>query len=202
MICYHGSSVLFDSFDLSHILEGDGKAKYGYGLYFTDSYHSAAHYARNKKRPGNTDYYVYTVEVPDLTEDNHLVLYKRVPVAESIVKRVEEKLREAIPEEAKVEGIPFRKYLENRLIGNITTITQMTDKSTFPGKKAAAEFFASIGFDYYVWPVDWKKPETSFKDFSLLDDKKVRIIRIDKVELNPKKNYHLIEGSQVTIKTF
>ena len=26
-IYYHGSSVLFDSFDLSHALEGDGKAK-------------------------------------------------------------------------------------------------------------------------------------------------------------------------------
>ena len=29
-IFYHGRSVLFDSFDLAHALEGDGKAKFGY----------------------------------------------------------------------------------------------------------------------------------------------------------------------------
>ncbi len=29
-IFYHGSSVLFDRFDLSHVLEGDGNVKFGY----------------------------------------------------------------------------------------------------------------------------------------------------------------------------
>lgn len=40
---YHGSTRLFDSFDLSHALEGDGKIKFGYGVYVTSSYDSAAH---------------------------------------------------------------------------------------------------------------------------------------------------------------
>lgn len=31
-IFYHGSGVLFDDFDLSHALEGDGKVKFGYGV--------------------------------------------------------------------------------------------------------------------------------------------------------------------------
>lgn len=31
-IFYHGSSVLFTRFDLSHVLEGDGKVKFGYGV--------------------------------------------------------------------------------------------------------------------------------------------------------------------------
>lgn len=48
---YHGTSVLFDKFDLSHALEGDGKAKFGFGTYVTEVYTSAAHYAYNKKRP-------------------------------------------------------------------------------------------------------------------------------------------------------
>lgn len=30
---YHGSSKLFDRFDLAHALEGDGKVKFGYGVY-------------------------------------------------------------------------------------------------------------------------------------------------------------------------
>ena len=49
-IYYHGSSVLFKSFDLSHALEGDGKVKFGYGVYLTSRYERAAHYAFNKKR--------------------------------------------------------------------------------------------------------------------------------------------------------
>ena len=39
-IYYHGSPLLFDMFDLSHALEGDGKAKYGYGAYVTEAYAS------------------------------------------------------------------------------------------------------------------------------------------------------------------
>ena len=69
---YHGTSVLFKKFDIAHALEGDGKAKFGFGTYVTESYTSAAHYAYNKKRPENKDYYVYTLEIPDMTEDNHL----------------------------------------------------------------------------------------------------------------------------------
>ena len=42
---YHGTSVLFPKFDLSHALEGDGKVKFGYGVYVTSHYRSAAHYA-------------------------------------------------------------------------------------------------------------------------------------------------------------
>ena len=49
-----------------------GKAKFGFGTYVTESYTSVAHYAYNKKRPENKDYYVYTLEIPDMTDDNHL----------------------------------------------------------------------------------------------------------------------------------
>lgn len=40
-IFYHGSSVLFPRFNLSHVLEGDGKVKFGYGVYLTSSFKSA-----------------------------------------------------------------------------------------------------------------------------------------------------------------
>ena len=42
---YHGTSVLFKKFDIAHALEGDGKAKFGFGTYVTEAYTSAAHYA-------------------------------------------------------------------------------------------------------------------------------------------------------------
>jgi hypothetical protein len=34
--------VLFKKFDIAHALEGDGKAKFGFGTYVTESYTSAA----------------------------------------------------------------------------------------------------------------------------------------------------------------
>ena len=60
---YHGSSVLFKEFDLCHALVGDGKVMFGYGVYVTSSYRSAAHYAGANKNASK--HYVYMVEVPE-----------------------------------------------------------------------------------------------------------------------------------------
>ena len=198
---YHGSSAEpFDRFSLDHALEGDGKVKFGWGVYVTEKYATAAHYAFNKHRPENRDFYVYTVEIPDRTPDNCLSLLKGVPVAESIVKRVEAKLGEAVPEEAKIEGIPFRKYLANKLTGEDKPMRKMIDKATVEGEKAASEFLSSLGVDLIEWPYNWQKPDAE-KNMAVLDDRNVRIIRIEKVELDPK-GHHLIEGSQQVIKEF
>ncbi|MBO7323304.1 MAG: hypothetical protein J6U51_06965 [Bacteroidales bacterium] len=68
---YHGSNILFDKFDLSHALEGDGKVKFGFGVYVTSKYESAIHYSASNK--SDTEHYVYTLEVPDKTELNHML---------------------------------------------------------------------------------------------------------------------------------
>ena len=201
MIFYHGSSAEpFDKFSLEHALEGDGKVKFGWGVYVTEKYPTAAHYAFNKHRPENKDFYVYTVDIPGRTPDNCLSLLKGVPVADSIVKRVEAKLGEPVPAEAKVEGIPFRKYLANKLTGQNLPVKKMIDKATVAGEKAASEFLAGIGVDLIEWPYNWQKPEAE-KNMAVLDDRNVRIVRIEKVELDPK-GHQLIEGSQQLIKEF
>ena len=198
---YHGSSAEpFDRFSLDHALEGDGKVKFGWGVYVTEKYSTAAHYAFNKHRPENKDFYVYTVEIPDRTPDNCLSLLKGVPVAESIVNRVEAKLGETIPAEAKVEGIPFRKYLANKLTGEDKPVKKMIDKATVEGEKAASEFLSSLGVDLIEWPYNWQKPEAE-KNMAVLDDRNVRIVRRERVELDPK-GHQLIEGSQQIIKEF
>lgn len=200
MIYYHGSSAEpFERFDLGHAGEGDGKGKFGFGVYVTSSYKRAAHYAYNKHRKENNHFYVYTVEVPDKTEDNSLPLFKGVPVSESIRRRAEEKLGEQIPAEALTEGIPFRKWLTNKLTGHISSIKQMTTKSSSEDEWAASEFLRDIGIDFIEWPIVWKN--NTGRDLAVLDDKKVRIIRIEKVELDSKE-HHLIEGSQQIIKEF
>lgn len=198
---YHGSSAEpFDKFSLEHALEGDGKVKFGWGVYVTEKYTTAAHYAFNKHRPENRNFYVYTVEIPDRSDDNCLSLLKGVPVTDSIVKRVEAKLGTTIPAEAKVEGIPFRKFLANKLSGLDLPVKKMIDKATVAGEKAASELLSSVGVDLIEWPYNWQKPQAE-KNMAVLDDKKVRIIRIEKVELDPK-GHQLIEGSRHIIKEF
>ena len=198
---YHGSSAEpFDRFSLDHALEGDGKVKFGWGVYVTEKYTTAAHYAFNKHRPENKDFYVYTVEIPDRTPDNCLSLLKGIPVAASIVSRVEDRLGEPVPEEAKAEGIPFRKYLANRLSGAVMPVRRMIDKATVAGEKAASEFLSSLGVDLIEWPYNWKKPQDG-KNMAVLDDRNVHIVRIEKVELDPKE-HRLIDGSQIIIKEF
>lgn len=198
---YHGSSAEpFDRFSLEHALEGDGKVKFGWGVYVSEKYTTAAHYAFNKHRPENRNFYVYTVEIPDRSDDNCLSLLKGVPVADSIVKRVEAKLGTTIPAEAKVEGIPFRKFLANKLSGLDLPVKKMIDKATVAGEKAASELLSSVGVDLIEWPYNWQKPQAE-KNMAVLDDKKVRIVRIEKVELDPK-GHQLIEGSRHIIKEF
>ena len=73
MIVYHGTTSLFDHFDLAHLGEGKGKSKFGVGHYASSVYDTAALYAGKCK--GETKY-VYTLEVPDLTYFNHIVSTK------------------------------------------------------------------------------------------------------------------------------
>ena len=116
------------------------------------------------------------------------------------MKRVEAQLGEPIPAEAKVEGIPFRKYLANKLTGEVRQVKKMIDKATVAGEKAASEFLSGIGVDLIEWPYNWQKPEAE-KNMAVLDDRNVRIVRIEKVELDPK-GHQLIEGSQQIVKEF
>ena len=141
------------------------------------------------------DYYVYILEIPDLTEDNHLFFNR--PVHPSIVKRTEKALGKQIPDEVKVQGYLLRKYVGNLLIGKSGTITQLTDKASIEAEKAAAKFFSEIGLEYFVWPYNWKKPD-GLTNRVVLNIDKIRIVRIDKVELDPKK-FQLIEGSEKEI---
>lgn len=112
---YHGSPVLFSEFDLAHALEGDGKVKFGYGVYVTSHYRSAAHYAG--ANPAATQFYVYTVEVPNMAENNYIAFKERVNPA--IIQRAEAKLGETIPEKFIQDGKDFRKYLAKKLISKV-----------------------------------------------------------------------------------
>lgn len=163
-VFYHGSNTLFEHFDLSHALEGSGKVKFGYGVYVTSHYSSAVHYASVKN--GSTDFYIYTVAVPELKEDNYIAF--KQGVHPDIIHRTEEKLKIVIPEEKKQDGKKFRKFLAKKLTG----------KADFTGEKAAADFLNSIGVECIVWPYNWKKPEAG-TNRAIFNEEKIQILKVE-----------------------
>lgn len=177
-IFYHGSSILFRRFDLSHALEGDGKVKFGYGIYVTSCYRSAAHYAGTSQQTGCR--YVYTVEVPDIREDNHIAFNKAVH--KDIIEKAELKLGVTFPKGITENGKDFRKYLAQRLTG----------KADLNGEKAASAFLDSIGVEMITWPYNWKNP-ASGSNRAILNDQRISIVKIEQVDLNNNKQF--IEGS-------
>ena len=151
-IFYHGSSVLFSKFDLAHALEGDGKVKFGYGVYLTSSFKSAAHYSGANKSA--TTHYVYTVEVPELTEDNHIDFKKHVHP--NIIERAENKLGISIPQKVTLDGKDFRKFLakyfEKQICIDLAEGQSMVKALQLAGEQHASEFLTSIGVEFITWP--------------------------------------------------
>ncbi|MDE6512398.1 MAG: hypothetical protein K2L00_09970 [Muribaculaceae bacterium] len=184
-IFYHGSGTLFPKFDLSHALEGDGKVKFGYGVYVTSSYPSAAHYSG--ANDDWTDHYVYTVEIPAKGDDNFIAF--KQPVMPSIVVRAEERLGVAIPDNVRADGKEFRKFLAKRF-----TPKEVADKklANFEGERLTSAFLSSIGVDFIEWPYNWKNPALG-SNRAVLDDFNVVIVCVDSVSLDDKKK--LIPGS-------
>lgn len=166
---YHGSPELFDTFDLSKAGDGTG-IKFGFGIYLTESETSAIHYSQPRNLPPVKDRYVYTVEIPDLTEDNHLVSGK--PVNASIVKRVEDKLGKATPAEMVAKGKDFRKWIGLQLTG--------CKKPCLESEKVAAKFLDSIGVFCNVWPQAQTKPD-GLKNCAVFNANNVRILERKRV---------------------
>lgn len=185
-IYYHGTARLFKKYDLNHALEGDGKVKFGYGVYVTQTYRSAALYAGKADKQSSV-HYVYTVEVPDLTPDNHL--RNKEPVADAIISRAEKKLEKTIPAKITQDGKIFRKWLATELTGS--------KKVDVKSEKAAAEFLDPIGVMASVWPYSWTNPDSTLNR-AIFNDNNVRIVKIESVELNAKGEF--VPGSEKTIK--
>lgn len=190
-IFYHGTCRLFDKFDISYLGTGEGKSKFGNGIYITSSYDTAALYAAKAGKANGTDtIYVYTVEVPELTDDNHIFSCR--PVHPSVIEKVEA-LVGVIPDEAKAAGKLFRKYVGNLRVGRTGTVRQMTGKAEADAENAASLLFDEIGLVYLAWPQAQTKPDGD-TNRAVLDAANIRIIKIEQVQVNDKNK--LIQGSQ------
>ena len=169
MTFYHGSPEQFDKFDLSKAGDGTG-IKFGFGVYLTESEASAIHYAQPRNLPPVKEKFIYTVEIPDLTDDNHLVSGK--PVHAIIVKRIEEKLGMVVPANMIEKGKELRKWIGMQLTGS--------KKPCLESEKAGAEFLDSIGVFCNVWPQAQSKPD-GLKNCAVFNEKHVHIIKVEKL---------------------
>ena len=105
MVLYHGSDKLFDRFDISCALTGNRKGKFGYGIYLSSSFRSAAHYSY---RVDKAQRYVYEVEIPELNDDNSIDF--KLKVSDSIIGRAKDRLCRDIPDKAKSNGKCLAKF--------------------------------------------------------------------------------------------
>ena len=193
-IFYHGTCHLFGQFDMSFLGTGEGKSKFGNGIYITSSYETAALYAAKAARANGKDtLYVYTVEVPDITDENHVFSCKEVNQA--VVQRVEAVLG-AIPQEATASGKYFRKYIGNVLSGKKASLKQMLDKADAQAENAASRFLDEVGIVYLAWPQAQTKPDGD-TNRAVLNASNVRVMKIEQVQVNEKNK--LINGSQEEI---
>ena len=179
---FHGSPFLFDHFSLSGAGEGTG-IKFGFGVYLTESEASAVHYSQPRNMDLTDKHYLYTVEIPDLTEDNHLVSAQ--PVAESIVAKVEEKLGKKAPAEKKSAGKEFRKWVGTTLTG--------AKKAEVEEERRAAEFLDSIGVIYNVWPQAQSKPD-GLKNIAVFNAERVNIIKTEEIKIEQKGKKWVLKG--------
>ena len=193
---YHDSCHLFDKFSLSFLGSGEGKSKFGHGIYITSSYKTAVLYAsKAAKANGKECCYVYTIEVPMLNNDNHIFSCKAVNP--SVVDRVEKVIGEAISDEVKSAGKYFRKYLGNLLIGQRTTVKKMMAKADATAENAVSQFLNSVGVIYLAWPQSQAKPDGE-TNRALLNEEEIKILKIEQVECDDKNE--LIEDSKKLIQ--
>ena len=183
MIVYHGTTSKFDHFDLAHLGEGEGKSKFGVGHYASSVYSTAALYAGKCK--GETKY-VYTLDVPDLTESNHIVSAKPPHIA--IIEKAEAQIGQ-IPDEAKSSGKAFRKYIGNHLLGNKGTVKKMIGSLSTEGEIKVSKFLYGIGVLYLVWAQSQARPDNGQITVAILDDNIIKIEKIETVELDEKGKY-------------
>ena len=178
MKLFHGSPFLFDHFTLDGAGEGSG-TKFGFGVYLTESETSAVHYSQPRKMELTEKHYLYTVEIPELTADNHLVSAQ--PVAESIVAKVEEKLGVPVPDEPddnkKGAGKEFRKWVGTALTG--------AKKAGVEEERRAAEFLDGIGVIYNVWPQAQSRPD-GLKNIAVFNADHVNILKKEEIEIELK----------------
>lgn len=181
---FHGSPYLFDRFSLDCAGDGTG-IKFGFGIYLTEVEKSAVHYSQPRKVDIAPEHFLYTVQIPDLTADNHLVSAK--PVVQAIIDRTEKKLGIQVPDKVKSAGKEFRKWLGCQTVGSL--------KAGLAEEKAAAQFLDSIGVICNVWPTAQTNPDGP-RNIAVFNEANVTITRVERIGIERKADKWVLVSRQ------
>lgn len=184
---YHGTSKLFGEFrPLETIGTGEGKSKFGWGVYLTSAFSTAVLYSG--KGPGReaADHYIYSVDIPDpdTHPEKYFVLHK--PVPEDIASLATSEVG-PISDDALGWGHEFRKELETKLF---VKEYGRKPKSAEGGvaQKLAADWFYSHGIIGLIWPHGgWpKRGEAKLVDnldVAMFNGKDIVISKIERIDV-------------------
>ncbi len=139
---YHGSIHDFDGFDMNKVGSGDGNDVHGFGLYFTDNFDVAKHYAN--LFPDRKDKFIYTVSVKSadfLEWDGYL--------DEGDAQRIYRKFSRSNNDEDDLKNMADMLGISEDYYGEYPWIQSMYGylADTFGSKKAASAFLHNCGFD-------------------------------------------------------
>lgn len=164
-VFYHGAHSLFEKFTKS--CAGSQGFKCGYGVYVTSVYSFAAQCTNDT----NGDHYVYTVEIPEKTETNHIA-YKR-PVHKNVIQAVRQALGIVLSPVETGDGWKFIEALEKHFREGRKTVT-------VKDAKKVAEALLAAGVELIEWPYVWTDYSQGV-NMTVLDAAKVKIKSVEKV---------------------
>lgn len=189
---YHGTSKLFKEFrPLETIGTGEGKSKFGWGIYLTSSYATAVLYSG--KGPGReaADHYIYSADIPDPEEnqDKYFVLHK--PVPQDLIKLVESEIGPIEDRTATEWGNDFRNALETMLFVKANGRKPKDKADSGKAQKLAADWFYSHGIIGLIWPQSsWpKKGEVKVVEklnIAMFNSADTHICKIERVDVEFK----------------
>lgn len=137
-IFYHGSAYTFDKFDMSKVGSGDGKNKYGFGLYFSDNEDTARYYFRElgigkQKKTAK----IYSVRLKNV--DDYVGWEDEISddLLQKVIKKLNSKMLYEDAEEIERENNEYGLWSFRSLYEHLSVILD--------GQKQATDFLNSLG---------------------------------------------------------
>lgn len=189
---YHGTSKLFKEFrPLDTIGTGEGKSKFGWGIYLTSIYATAVLYSG--KGPGRqaADHYIYSVDIPDpeTNPDRYFILHKAVP--QGLIELFEKEIGHITDPNVTAWGNDFRNELEIKLYSKEYGRKPKDKAEKGESQKLAADWLYNHGIIGLIWPQgSWpKKGETKVVDkfnIAMFNREDTHICKIERVDVEFK----------------
>lgn len=194
---YHGSPYVFDKFDLSKFGTGDGRSKYGFGLYMTSSKDTAVQYAKDNTLKFHEDgTNLYTLRV-----DTTSYMPWDAEIAESLYMQIVAALEAGGYES---DADTMRQELED--YGSTWTgdSTYQYLEAVLGSAKAASEFLNDVGTKgHYVTDYPFYSGGSVFVSYGCTEVRIVDVAKADGEDLDESYAgttwYH---GSRVKFDSF